>query len=167
MNQALMELGATVCLPNGAPKCEICPVRKYCEAYRRNSVLLYPVKAEKKARTIEYLNVFFCTDGEKIAIGKRPAKGLLSRLWELPNANREISIPASLQELGILQAEIIPMKNQKHIFTHIEWHMDCYFIKVTEKTESELLWLTREEAETSYALPSAFRKIWEEGLSRM
>ena len=167
MNQALMELGATVCLPNGAPKCEICPVRKYCEAYRRNSVLLYPVKAEKKARTIEYLNVFFCTDGEKIAISKRAAKGLLSRLWELPNANREISIPASLQELGILQAEIIPMKNQKHIFTHIEWHMDCYFIKVTEKTESELLWLTREEAETSYALPSAFRKIWEEGLSRM
>ena len=167
MNQALMELGATVCLPNGAPKCEICPVRKYCEAYRRNSVLLYPVKAEKKARTIEYLNVFFCTDGEKIAIGKRPAKGLLSRLWELPNANRENSIPASLQELGILQAEIIPMKNQKHIFTHIEWHMDCYFIKVTEKTESELQWLTREEAETSYALPSAFRKIWEEGLSRM
>ena len=35
LNQALMELGATVCLPNGAPKCEICPVRKYCEAYRK------------------------------------------------------------------------------------------------------------------------------------
>ena len=72
-----------------------------------------------------------------------------------------------LQDIGILQAEIIPMKNQKHIFTHIEWHMDCYFIKVAEKTESELLWLNREESETSYALPSAFRKIWAEGLSRM
>ena len=167
LNQALMELGAIVCLPNGAPKCEICPVRKFCEAYRRKSVLLYPVKAEKKVRTIENLNVFFCTDGKKVAISKRSAKGLLSGLWELPNTNKEQSIPESLQEFGILQAEIIPMKNQKHIFTHIEWHMDCYFIKVTERTESELLWLTKEEAETSYALPSAFRKIWQEGLSHM
>ena len=45
MNQALMELGATVCLPNGAPKCGICPMRKYCEAYRKNQTMLYPVKA--------------------------------------------------------------------------------------------------------------------------
>lgn len=166
-NQALMELGATVCLPNGSPKCKICPVRKYCEAYHRNAVQLYPVKAEKKARTLEYLNVFFCVDGDKIAIHKRPKKGLLSGLWELPNANRETAIPAILQTLGILQAEISPLKGQKHIFTHVEWHMDCYFVKVSERIESELLWLTKEESEGSYALPSAFKKIWQEGLNRM
>ena len=163
-NQALMELGATVCLPNGAPKCEICPVRKYCEAYRKGATQTYPVKAEKKARTLEHLNVFFCTDGQKVAIHKRGQKGLLSGLWELPNTDREIALPAALQELGILRAEIIPMKNRKHIFTHIEWHMDCYFIKVLEKGESDLLWLSIEDAETSYALPSAFKKTWQEGL---
>ena len=166
-NQALMELGATVCLPNGVPKCEICPVRKFCEAYHKGCTQLYPVKAEKKARTLEYLNVFFCVDGEKIAISKRPEKGLLSGLWELPNSQREIAIPEALQEKGILQAEIIPMKNQKHIFTHVEWHMDCYFVKVFDKTTSDLFWVTPEEAETSYALPSAFKKIWQEGLKRM
>ena len=75
--------------------------------------------------------------------------------------------PAILQEMGILQAELIPMKNQKHIFTHVEWHMDCYFVKVSKKIDSDLLWLTKEEAEASFALPSAFKKIWQEGIERM
>lgn len=167
LNQALMELGAMICLPNGAPKCELCPVRKYCEAYRRNSIMLYPVKAEKKARIKEHLSVFFCVYKNMIAISKRSNKGLLSGLWELPNCSGDLSIPIALQEKGILQAEIEPMKWQKHIFTHIEWHMDCYFIKVFDKTDSELLWITKEEAEDNYALPSAFKKIWQEGLNRM
>lgn len=167
LNQALMELGATVCLPNGIPKCESCPVRKYCEAYRRNSTMLYPVKAEKKARSQEFLNVFFCIYENQIAIGKRPSKGLLSGLWELPNCNRDIAPPAALQEMGILQGEIEPMKGQKHIFTHVEWHMDCYFVKVSEKTEAELLWITKEDAEQNYALPTAFKKIWQEGVKKI
>ena len=167
LNQALMELGATVCLPNGVPKCEICPIRKYCEAYRRNTVMLYPVKAEKKARLMEHLNVFFCIYENKIAIGKRSDKGLLSGLWELPNCQRDVAPPIALQELGILKAEIEPMKSQKHIFTHVEWHMDCYFIKVSKKTSSELLWITKEEVEQNYTLPSAFKKIWQEGLKKM
>lgn len=166
-NQALMELGATVCLPNGQPKCEVCPVRKYCEAYRRGSVQLYPVKAEKKARMIEMRNVFFCVDGEKIAVRKRAPKGLLSGLWELPNENREIAVPAALQEIGIMQADISPMKSRKHIFTHIEWQMEGYYVQVSEREESDLIWITKEEVEESFALPSAFRKIWEDGLSRM
>lgn len=167
LNQALMELGATVCVPNGVPRCEICPLRKYCEGYRKGTPQLYPVKAEKKERTQEYLNVFFCVYDNKIAVRKRPVKGLLSGLWELPNANRDVSVPAALQEIGILEAEIIPMKNQKHIFTHIEWYMDCYYIEVSRKTVSELVWLTKHEAETAFALPSAFRKIWQEGLRKM
>ena len=167
LNQAFMELGATICIPNGTPKCEICPVRKHCEGYRKGNPQLYPVKAEKKARTQEYLNVFFCVYEDKIAIHKRPPKGLLSGLWELPNARNDISIPAAIQEYGILEAEITPMKNQKHIFTHIEWYMDCYYVKVTQKNESELIWLTQAESETFLALPSAFKKIWQDGLKIM
>ena len=166
-NQAMMDLGATVCLPNGAPKCGVCPVRASCMAYCKNQTAVYPVKAEKKPRTLEYLNVFFCVDGEKIAIGKRPKNGLLSGLWELPNGQRDIAPPITLQKMGILEAELLPMKGQKHIFTHVEWHIDCYFVRVTKKTESDLLWLTREEAEAQYALPSAFKKIWAEGLKQM
>lgn len=167
LNQALMELGAMVCLPNGEPKCGICPVRSDCEAYRKNRIALYPVKAEKKARTLEYLNVFFCAEKDKIAIGKRPPKGLLSGLWELPNSKRDAAPSQVLQEMGILKAVLLPMKGQKHIFTHVEWHMDCYFVKVSERVESDLLWLTKEEAEKSFALPSAFKKIWQEGIRQM
>ena len=163
LNQALMELGATVCLPNGMPKCMICPIRKYCKAYYKNATMLYPVKAEKKARTVEKLNVFFCVYQDKIAISKRPEKGLLPGLWELPNAKRNIAIPSILQDFGIFKADISPLKEQKHIFTHIEWHMDCYFVQVTEKTKSNLYWITQEEAETTFALPSAFKKIWKNG----
>ena len=167
LNQALMELGATVCLPNGMPKCEVCPVRKYCEAYHKNATMFYPVKAEKKARTIEKLNVFFCVYQDKIAISKRPEKGLLPGLWELPNTKRDIAIPSVLQDFGIFKADISPLKGQKHIFTHIEWHMDCYFVQVTEKIESNIYWITQEEAEATFALPSAFKKIWKNGLERM
>ena len=113
------------------------------------------------------MNVFFCIYENKIAIGKRSDKGLLSGLWELPNCQRDVAPPIALQELGILKAEIEPMKSQKHIFTHVEWHMDCYFIKVSKKTSSELLWITKEEAEQNYTLPSAFKKIWQEGLMKM
>ena len=49
-NQALMELGATLCLPNGAPKCELCPLRAYCLAYRKNQTMLFPVKTKKSSR---------------------------------------------------------------------------------------------------------------------
>lgn len=145
----------------------VCPVRASCMAYCKNQTAVYPVKAEKKPRTLEYLNVFFCVDGEKIAIGKRPKNGLLSGTLELPNGQRDIAPPITLQKMGILEAELLPMKGQKHIFTHVEWHMDCYFVRVTKKTESDLLWLTREEAEAQYALPSAFKKIWAEGLKQM
>ncbi len=166
LNQALMELGALVCLPNGTPKCDICPLRADCMAYRKNQTAVYPVKAAKKPRIQEFLSVFFCVDGDKIAIGKRSENGLLSGLWELPNGSCETAPPVRLQEIGILQAEISPMKVQRHIFTHVEWHMDCYFVRVLQKIPSDLLWLTKEETE-KYALPSAFKKIYLEGIQRM
>lgn len=167
LNQALMEIGATVCLPNGQPKCEICPLRRDCMAYRKGQPTLYPVKAEKKPRTQEFLNVFFCVEGERIAIAKRPSKGLLSGLWELPNLPQEENLAAALQEWGILQAKLQPMRARKHIFTHVEWYMEGFFVEVSERGAGALLWLTQEEIAAGYALPSAFRKIWQDGLDRI
>lgn len=166
-NQALMEIGATVCLPNGAPRCEICPLRGECAAYRQNRATFYPVKAEKKPRTRVELNVFFCVCNGRIAVCKRPQKGLLSGLWELPNGARETAPHILLREWGIEQAELTPMRGQKHIFTHVEWHMDCYYVRVSQKTDAALRWLTQAEAEEGFALPSAFKKIWQEGTARM
>lgn len=161
--QALMELGATVCLPNGMPKCQVCPIREYCQAYRKDAVLMFPVKSPKKQRKKEYLSVFFLWEKGKIAIGKREKKGLLSGLWQLPNCKQDLALPAVLREWGIISGEIREMKPQKHIFTHIEWHMNCYFVEVKENENNTFLWLEKETIEQEYALPSAFKKIWQEG----
>ena len=152
VNQALMELGATVCVPNGEPKCENCPLR---------------TKSEKKPRTKEYLSVCFMTDGKRIALRKRDSKGLLANLWELPHVPKEYALPAAFADWGIQQAEIKNMRGQKHIFTHIEWHMDAYFINVKDMTDTPFQWVTIEEAKEKYALPSAFKKIWTEGLDML
>lgn len=164
VNQALMELGATVCLPNGEPKCNICPVREVCRAYTEGKIPFLPIKGEKKPRTIEHLSVFFLTDGEKVALRKREKKGLLANLWELPNGKQEESFPVLLQKWGISEGNVTPMKGRKHIFTHIEWQMTCYFVLVEDVKENPFLWIQPEEMQERYALPSAFKKIWEEGI---
>ncbi|MDD3394579.1 MAG: A/G-specific adenine glycosylase [Anaerotignum sp.] len=161
--QAFMELGATVCLPNGMPKCQVCPIREECQAYRKNAVLQYPIKSPKKQRTKEYLSVFFLAEGKKIALCKRGEKGLLGGLWELPNCTQEQALPAALRDWGIVCGEIRDMKTQKHIFTHIEWHMNCYFVHVKQNENKGFLWLDKETVEKEFALPSAFKKTWLEG----
>lgn len=166
VNEGWMEMGATVCLPNGEPKCGICPFRECCGAYEKSLISLYPIKGEKKARMIEKIQVVFLTDGERVAIRKRGA-GLLANLWELPNGGNDISLPGLLQSWGILDGEIIPMRHRKHIFTHIQWEMDCYFV-LTKSTESTpFLWLDPDRITDEYALPSAFRAVWEEGLKKI
>lgn len=168
VNQALMELGATICLPNGAPKCEVCPLRSVCIAFQQGRMLDFPVKSEKKPRSQVFLSVCFLTDGKQIALHKRGNDGLLANLWELPNTEKEKSLPEVLAEWGIWEAEIQPMRQRKHIFTHIEWYMEGYFIFVKQKAEdTPFVWVTQEEQEANYALPSAFQKIWKDGLSEM
>ena len=83
--QALMELGATVCVPNGAPKCEACPLKGHCRAHLEEKTALFPVKAQKRQRKTEQRTVFLLRCGDTLAIEKRPARGLLAGLWQLPN----------------------------------------------------------------------------------
>ena len=85
LTQALMELGATVCVPNGAPLCGECPLRSSCEAFRSNTIRQYPVRREKKARKTEEYTVYILQCGDRIAVQKRPDSGLLAGLWELPH----------------------------------------------------------------------------------
>ena len=75
LTQALMELGATVCVPNGAPKCEQCPLSNQCISYRNNTYENLPVRQIKKKRTIEEMTVFILHDEEQYGIRKREAKG--------------------------------------------------------------------------------------------
>ncbi|MFA9381330.1 MAG: A/G-specific adenine glycosylase, partial [Acetanaerobacterium sp.] len=90
-NQSLMELGATVCLPNGVPKCGECPLAALCMAREQGLCTLLPVKAPKKARSVEYRTVLVLMCGERLAVRRRGGKGLLAGMWELPSLDGVLS----------------------------------------------------------------------------
>ena len=133
--QAMMELGATVCLPNGKPLCEQCPVMHLCKAFQQGTELQIPVKPEKKARRIEKKTIFVLETPAGLLLHKRQAKGLLAGLWEFPNYSGRLGSEAAeelLGNMGYSVQELSSMGEAKHIFSHIEWHMTGYYAKVEE-----------------------------------
>jgi A/G-specific adenine glycosylase len=154
-NQALMELGATVCLPNGAPLCQQCPVQSLCLAFQQSRTDELPVKAAKKSRRIEARTIYLIFHRGAVALRKRPSKGLLAKLWEYPNALTDEANP--LETWGIHPAKCWEGDGGKHIFTHIEWHLTSQCITVDEDTLPEgWVWAKRWELEQIYAIPNAF-----------
>ena len=161
-NQALMELGAVICVPNGQPKCEECPVSFCCQAFHHGTIEKYPVKAQKKLRKIEKRTVLVIQDGNYTALKKRLDQGLLAGLYELPNTEGHLSQKEALEKvkaLGLEPLYIEPLPKAKHIFSHIEWRMIGYRIRVAaleEKNTQGLIFADRKESYRQYAIPSAF-----------
>lgn len=168
-NQALMELGATVCVPNGAPLCEECPWKDLCEAKKQGLIGQIPVKSKAKPRKIEEKTVLILRDDDKVAIRKRPQKGLLAGLYELPNVEGSMGqeeVVSLVKQMGYAPIRIQPLGEAKHIFSHIEWHMTGYVIRVEEpemrqqvqsgSQKDDLLFVNAEDAKEKYAIPSAF-----------
>ena len=154
-NQALMELGATVCLPSGAPLCQACPARDFCRAQQEGRTLDFPVKPGKKARRIEERQVYLLFYQGQVALRKRPDKGLLAGLWELPNALEGERLPLELPNLEFVGAA-------RHIFTHIEWHMTGWAGSLDSSALPEgWVWASPRELAQQYPIPNAFRAFTE------
>lgn len=186
-NQALMELGAIVCVPNGAPHCENCPWGDLCEARKQNRISELPVKKKAKERRIEEKTVLIIKDGEQIALHKRAKKGLLAGLYELPNTEGHLSeqeVTEYIRKQGYEPVRIQSVCDAKHIFSHVEWHMKGYVVflqandyendiiieenqnlknKQIEKMKKKEDWIfvDVEETKECYAIPSAFVKYAE------
>jgi len=145
LNQGLMELGALVCVPNGRPACAECPVRDLCEAFQKNLTDILPVKAPKKERRIENRTVLILADDTRTAIRKRPEKGLLAGLWELPGTEGHLTpgeAASFVRSIGFSPLFVERLEDAKHIFTHVEWHMRGYRIRIEEESfasESQLV----------------------------
>ncbi len=161
LNQALMELGATVCLPNGAPLCEQCPWQQFCVTAKEGLADRIPVKSRAKARRVEERTVLLIMDGDRVILHRRPSRGLLAGLYEFPNRSGWLSEDEALAEVKQMRLEplyIRPLTAAKHIFSHVEWHMQGYLIRVdslaTERSGE--LFAEIEEARERYAIPSAF-----------
>lgn len=165
-NQALMELGAMVCIPNGEPKCRECPWYDFCEARITNKTSEFPKKKSKKARTIEEKTVLVIKDEDKAAFHRRPDKGLLAGMYEFPmmeGHRTKEEVLEYLKEINLKVLHIQPIGEAKHIFSHKEWHMTGYAIRVDElerpnskDTGVEWLFIDRKEAREKYPIPSAY-----------
>ena len=144
--EALMELGAIVCVPNGAPLCGACPWAGLCRAHLAGEEERYPVRSGKKARRIVEATVLVLRCGNKYALEKRPAKGLLAGLWQFP------FFEGDAPDFGKVLAE----KRAKHIFTHVEWRMQGRLVQARAELP-QYVWATADEIRRTYAVPSAFR----------
>lgn len=154
--QSLMELGAVVCLPNGAPKCSLCPLAELCEGRLAGTAAEIPVRAPKKPRRVELRSVFLLCCGERVALRKRPPEGLLAGLWEFPSLAGAFE-PSRQAELGIPpETPVRRVLSARHVFTHLEWEMQGYLVELPQPPAG-YQWVTREELEERISLPSAFR----------
>ena len=158
-NQALMELGAMVCLPNGAPRCERCPLNGFCLAHLHGSVDRFPARRRRRSAGGNSGRSLCCCRTAGVGIRRRPARGLLRGLWELPGEEGfldEAQAQDWLAAQGFSPAgPLRPLGPAKHIFTHLEWQMQGWVVPITGA--GALCFVTPEQLAEEYCLPSAFR----------
>lgn len=159
-NQALMELGALVCIP-GNPRCLLCPVADLCVARARGDSESLPVRNAKKKPKIIDRTVYIVTDGRHVLLHRRPEEGMLAGLWEFPgwpDADSPEGIDPDTLPCDILSRDEV--FQAQHVFTHRVWEMQGVHIRVDAMCPGELpegfIWVEREDM-ASYALPSAMR----------
>jgi A/G-specific adenine glycosylase len=165
-NQALMDLGAMICLPNGMPKCDLCPLKKKCLAKKEGRTSELPVKAPKAKRRIEDKTVFVIQYQDKVLIRRRPAKGLLAGLYELPAKAGHLDQKDALayvEEMGFQPLHIEALPESRHIFSHLEWRMKGYLVRADElakrgdwQKDQDCRMETPEVIDAKYPIPSAF-----------
>lgn len=163
-NEALMDLGATICLPKGKIDCTVCPISSFCQAHAKGIPENYPKREEKKARKTEKYSIFLFRQGERIALLKRPKKGILAGLYGFYQVEGHLNKKEALEEAGKLGFSALKLRelgSARHIFTHKEWDMIGYEIDLGEFPETVafaegLQFYTKEEMENSLSIPSAY-----------
>ena len=162
-NQALMDLGACVCLPNGVPKCQQCPWKPQCLALKRGTVDELPVRIKKTKRRTEERTVLLVMDGERVLLHKRPPQGLLAGLYELPNIEGSLSENDAVENVRQMQLDpmyIEVLADAKHLFSHIEWRMKGYLVRVADagtfSGDEDYFLVEKETIRKDFSIPSAF-----------
>lgn len=169
-NQALMELGALVCTPKN-PKCETCPVRSVCLAHEKGRTHELPFATKKAAKTSKQMAMVLVKHKDQYLLTKRPSEGLMANLWCFPTVDlTDLSFDghgkaiqnAFLEEYGFeIKGLSKAISGKKHIFTHLIWHIDLYFVEIKEKGRDIdypiTKWLTEKEWH-ALAFPTAYKK---------
>ena len=163
-NQAVMELGATVCVPNGAPHCDRCPLSDRCKAHLSGSETAFPYKSKPAPRRVEERTVLVLREGDRVALRQRPKTGLLAGLFEpicLAGTADLDAVRALCLQNGVEPLRVAPLGDAKHIFSHVEWHMRGFEVilpdGVSKKCPDGVFFALREEIDRRFAIPSAYQ----------
>ena len=163
LNQAFMDLGSMICLPKGASRCEDCPLRFACQAAGQGLVDILPVRKIAKERRLEKRTILVVRDGDKVALHKRNDNGLLAGLYELPGLEDyydEKEILTYLKQRHLMPLFIEKLEDAKHVFSHVEWHMQGFLIRVASLENmptDDWIFADAKTAMQEYPLPAAFR----------
>ncbi len=167
-NQGLMEIGAVICVPNGRPRCEECPLALHCLTKKQKLWAEVPYKAPKKKRRIEEKTILLIESEGRIAIRKRPGQGLLASMYEFPSFEGTLTREEAALRLAQAcgngtdlwaaeeKAQIQEAGTAKHIFSHVEWHMTGYRLR-SKKAPEGCIFVEKQSLKKKYPLPNAFR----------
>lgn len=135
-------------------------------AREQNRIADFPKKSSKKPRRIERKTILVIRDADKAAIRKRPAKGLLAGMYEFPSLEGHCTmeeVADYCRSMGMQPVRIWKLADSKHVFTHKEWYMTGYAVRVDElvpkqpvKENADWIFVNPEETEDRYPIPAAF-----------
>lgn len=163
-NQALMELGATVCTPR-SPRCDACPLSRACLAREEGRAEEIPATPPKTKRPHRRVDCALIARGEQVLLVRRPEEGLLGGLWELPSAPRRGKAGAALPDaiaaaLGVSVSVGARITTVEHAFTHFDLTLDAFACEASGDPASPARWVAREEL-TAYGIGAAMRRVLE------
>ncbi len=144
-NEALMDLGATICIPKH-PQCQSCPLQSFCLARKHGSEEDLPIRTKKKPQVAYEAACGICMQNGKVLLHKRPKTGMLASMWEFPMVLAS-DVPESQKQLETLLSGQIEqdMWRYTHVFTHRIWHMIAYRMASFKVPEGEYQWFSPEE----------------------
>ena len=164
-NQAIMDLGASICTPK-SPACLLCPVQEYCRAFAEGIEEGLPIKSKaKKQKTKAYLVLLIHNEQDEYVIEKRSEKGLLANLWQFP------MVP--IDEVGWdhvgnwvydeygLDIKISGRRGElKHVFSHIIWQLEIYAAETAQHDlDDERLFFVDKDGLKKYPFPVSHQKM--------
>lgn len=163
--QALMDLGSAICTPKN-PQCAICPWNRTCEALRLNRVEDFPHKADKIIKSKRFAVAFFLlSDCGSVYLQKRPEKGLLGGMMEVPTTTWRSDEPwdwltASAWAPVDASWKMLE-KPVRHVFTHFNFEVQVTVAQIQQK-EGSGIWAPLHNL-GAYALPTVMKKIIAQG----
>ncbi len=157
--QALMEIGATICLPNGEPICQQCPLGSICLAKKNNLTQTIPMKKKKIHRKIEKKTVLILEFRGSIYLQQRANKGLLAGLYEFDLEDGHLHL-GQVHERFPNALQIHELPESKHIFTHLEWWLLGFHILLDSPIPNRIA-VSRLDIKENYSIPTAYRTYTE------